>query len=159
MLNDDLTLPPSGQARVRVINGSARAKTVSVTAQNGPTVTDGVAFGKTTPYAAVPAGKWTLQVASTSQPDLETTAAVDLSAGDVYSLVVLDAGDGGLTLATHPDAVSAAVTPSGSIETGGGGTAGPHLPLWLPAGVGAVGIALLAAAFVRSRRSPGLHAA
>jgi MYXO-CTERM domain-containing protein len=29
----------------------------------------------------------------------------------------------------------------------------------LPAGVGALGIALLAAAFARSRRSPGLHAA
>ena len=71
----------------------------------------------------MPAGQWTLQVASTAQPDLKTTAAVDLNAGDVYSLVVLDAPDGGLTLATHADAVSAAVTPSGSIETGGGGTA------------------------------------
>ena len=159
VLNDDLALPGSGKARVRVINGSARSKTVSVTVQDGPSVTDGVAFAKTTPYSAVSAGKWTLQVASTSQPDMETTSAVDLSAGDVYSLVVLDAGDGGLTLATHPDAVSAAVTPSGSIETGGGGTAGPHLPLWLPAGVGAVGIALLATAFVRSRRRPGLRAA
>jgi hypothetical protein len=132
---------------------------VSVTAQNGPTVTDGVAFAKATPYSAVPAGTWTLQVASTTQPDLETTAAVDLPAGDVYSLVVLDAGDGGLTLATHADAVSAAVTPTGSIETGGGGTAGPHLRLWLSAGVGAAGVALLAAAYLRSRRSPGPHAA
>ncbi len=159
VLDDDLTLPSSGQARARVLNGSARAKTVSVTAQNGPTVTEGVGFAKTTPYSAVPAGKWTLQVASTAQPDLEATSAVTLSAGDVYSLVVLDAGDGGLTLATHPDAVSAAVTPSGSIETGGGGTAGPHLPLWLPAGVAAAGLTLLTAAYVRSRRSPGLHAA
>ena len=159
VLNDDLTLPSAGQARARVLNGSARAKTVSVTAQNGPTVTDGVGFAKTTPYSAVPAGKWTLQVASTAQPDLEATSAVTLSAGDVYSLVVLDAGDGGLTLATHPDAVSAAVTPSGSIETGGGGTAGVHLPVWLPAGVSTAGLALLAAAYVRSRRSPGLHAA
>jgi hypothetical protein len=159
VLNDDLTLPSAGQARARVLNGSARAKTVSVTAQNGPTVTDGVGFAKTTPYSAVQAGKWTLQVASTAQPDLEATSAVTLSAGDVYSLVVLDAGDGGLTLATHPDAVSAAVTPSGSIETGGGGTAGLHLPVWLPAGVGTAGLALLAAAYVRSRRSPGLHAA
>jgi hypothetical protein len=158
VLDDDLTLPPAGQARARVLNGSARAKTVSVTAQDGPTVTDGVAFAKTTPYSAVQAGKWTLQVASTAQPDLEATSAVTLSAGDVYSLVVLDASDGGLTLATHPDAVSAAVTPSGSIETGGGGTAGPRLPLWLPAGVGAAGLGLLVAAYVRSRRSPGLHA-
>ena len=159
VLNDDLTLPSAGQARARVLNGSARAKTVSVTAQNGPTVTDGVGFAKTTPYSAVQSGKWTLQVASTAQPDLEATSAVTLSAGDVYSLVVLDAGDGGLTLATHPDAVSAAVTPSGSIETGGGGTAGVDLPVWLPAGVGTAGLALLAAAYVRSRRSPGLHAA
>jgi Domain of unknown function (DUF4397) len=159
VLNDDLTLPSSGQARVRVLNGSARAKTVSVAAQGGPTVTKGIAFAKTTPYSAVPAGKWTLQVASTSQPSLEATSAVSVSAGDVYSLVVLDAGDGGLTLATHPDAVSAAVTPSGSIETGGGGTAGVHLPLWMPAGAGVVGIALLGAAYARFRRSTGLHAA
>jgi hypothetical protein len=159
VLNDDLTLPSAGQARARVLNGSARAKTVSVTAQNGPTVTDGVGFAKTTPYSAVQSGKWTLQVASTAQPDLKATSAVTLSAGDVYSLVVLDAGDGGLTLATHPDAVSAAVTPSGSIETGGGGTAGVPLPVWLPASVGTAGLALLAAAYVRSRRSPGLHAA
>ena len=116
-------------------------------------------FAETTPYAAVPAGKWTLQVASTSQPSLEATSAVTVAAGDVYSLVVLDAGDGGLTLATHPDAVSAAVTPSGSVETGGGGTAGPYLPEWLPLGAGVAGIVLLAAAYVRSRRSPGLHAA
>jgi Domain of unknown function (DUF4397) len=159
VLNDDLTLPSSGQARVRVLNGSARAKTVSVAAQGGPTVTNGIAFAKTTPYSAVPAGKWTLQVASTSQPNLEATSAVNVAAGDVYSLVVLDAGDGGLTLATHPDAVSAAVTPSGSIETGAGGAAGLHLPLWMPAGVGAAGIALLAGAYVRSRRTLGLHAA
>jgi Domain of unknown function (DUF4397) len=157
VIDDDLTLPASGQSRARVLNGSARAKTVTVTAESGPTVTDGIAFAKTSPYAAVPAGKWTLQVASTSQPSLETTAAVDLSAGDVYSLVVLDAGDGGLTLATHSDAVSAAVTPSGSIETGGGGTAGAHLPRWLPFTAGVAGIALLLSAAVRSRRGSGLH--
>jgi hypothetical protein len=159
VINDDLTLPSAGQARVRVLNGSARAKTVEVSAKGGPTVTKGIAFAKTTPYAAVPAGKWTLQVASTSEPSLEATSAVNIAAGDVYSLVVLDAGDGGLTLATHPDAVSAAVTPSGSVETGGGGTAGPYVPRWLPLGAGVAGIVLLAAAYVRSRRSPGLHAA
>jgi len=115
-------------------------------------VTSGIAFAETTPYAAVPAGKWTLQVASTEQDDLKATAAVTLSAGDVYSLVVLDAADGGLTLATHTDAVSAAVTPTGSVETGAGGTAGDGLPGWLPLGAGGLGALLLAAAYVRSRR-------
>jgi Domain of unknown function (DUF4397) len=159
VIDDDLTLPSSGQSRTRVLNGSARAKTVTVSVEGGPTVTDGIAFAKTSPYSSVPAGKWTLQVASTAQPDLETTSAVDLSAGDVYSLVVLDGGDGGLTLATHSDAVSAAVTPSGSVETGGGGTAGAQLPGWAPYGVGVAGIVLLLTAAVRSRRSTGLHAA
>lgn len=157
VINDDLTLPAAGQSRARVLNGSARAKTVSVNAQGGPTVTKGIAFAKTTAYAAVPAGKWTLQVNSTAQADLKATAPVTLSAGDVYSLVVLDAPDGGLTLATHTDAVSAAVTPSGSVETGAGGTAG--LPGWLPLGAGAGGLALLAAAYVRSRREPFAPAA
>jgi hypothetical protein len=157
VINDDLTLPSAGQARVRVINGSARAKTVAVNAVGGPVVTKGIDFAKTTSYAAVPAGKWTLQVASTSQTDLKATAAVSINAGDVYSLVVLDAPDGGLTLATHADAVSAAVTPSGSVETGGGGTA--PLPGWTPYGVGAVGMVLLGAAFARSRRSTPQHAA
>lgn len=159
VINDDLTLPASGQSRVRVIQGSARAKSVAVDAANGPTVTSGIAFAKTTGYATVPAGKWTLQVKSTAQADLKATAAVNLAAGDVYSLVVLDAPDGGLTLATHTDAVSAAVTPSGSVETGGGGTAGDGGIGWLPVGAGAVGMALLAAAFVRPRRVPGAHAA
>jgi Domain of unknown function (DUF4397) len=158
VIDDDLTLPASGQARVRVLNGSARAKDVAVNALNGPTVTNGIAFAKTTPYSAVPAGKWTLQVASTAQADLKATSAVAINAGDVYSLVVLDAPDGGLTLATHADAVSAAVTPSGSVETGGGGTAGGG-PGWLPLGAGVTGLALLGAAYVRSRRTPAADAA
>jgi hypothetical protein len=159
VINDDLTLPSAGQARVRVLNGSARAKNVEVNALNGPTVTKGIAFAKTTPYASVPAGKWTLQVASTAQTDLKATSAVDINAGDVYSLVVLDAPDGGLTLATHADAVSAAVTPSGSVETGGGGTAGSDGTGWMPLGAGAAGLALLAAAYVRHRRTVVVPAA
>lgn len=158
VINDDLTLPAKDQVRVRVLQGSARAKTVAVKAVNGPSVTDGIAFAKTTPYAAVPAGKWTLQVASTEQPDLKATAAVNLSAGDVYSVVVLDAADGGLTLATHTDAVSAAVTPTGSVETGAGGTAGSGAG-WLPVGAGGLAAALLVGAYVRSRRVPVTHVA
>lgn len=154
VIDDDLTLPPAGQARVRVIQGSARARTVSISAQDGPAVTAGVAFARTTGYAAVPAGKWTLQLSSQEQADLKATTGVTLNAGDVYSLVVLDAADGGLTIATHQDAVSAAVTPSGSVETGGGGTAGDGLPGWVPLGAGTLGMVLLAAAYVRSRSVP-----
>jgi hypothetical protein len=169
VINDDLTLPAKDQVRVRVLQGSARAKTVAVNAVNGPSVTDGIAFAKTTAYSAVPAGKWTLQVASIEQIDLKATAAVNLSAGDVYSVVVLDAPDGGLTLATHIDAVSAAVTPTGSVETGAGGTAGSVATGgggtagsgsgWLPIGAGGLAAALLVGAYVRSRRVSVTHVA
>jgi hypothetical protein len=158
VINDDLTLPAKDQVRVRVLQGSARAKTVAVNAVDGPSVTDGIAFAKTTAYSAVPAGRWTLQVASTEQTDLKATAAVTLSAGDVYSVVVLDAADGGLTLATHTDAVSAAVTPTGSVETGAGGTAGSGAG-WLPIGAGGLAAALLVGAYVRTRRVSVTHAA
>ncbi|HYT09163.1 MAG TPA: DUF4397 domain-containing protein [Mycobacteriales bacterium] len=157
VISDDLTLPKQGDVRVRVLQGSARAKTVAVQAVNGPPVASGIAFAKSTPYAEVPAGRWTLQVSSTDQADLKATSAVTLSAGAVYSLVVLDAPDGGLTLATHADAISAAVTPSGAVETGGGGTAPrPGAPGRLPLGASGLGAVLLAAAcfaLVRSRRT------
>ena len=153
VINDDLTLPAKDEVRVRVLQGSARAKTVAVSAVDGPAVTSGIAFAKTTPYAAVPAGKWTLQVGSKEQAELKATAAVNLSAGDVYSVVVLDAADGGLTLATHTDAVSAAVTPTGSVETGAGGTA-EWGGGWVPLGAGGLAAALLVGAYVRSRRTP-----
>lgn len=151
VIDDDLTLPSKDQVRVRVLQGSARARTVAVSAVDGPAVTSGIAFAKTTPYAAVPAGKWTLQVESKEQADLKATAAVTLSAGDVYSVVVLDAADGGLTLATHTDAVSAAVTPTGSVETGAGGTAGSGTG-WLPLGAGGLAAAVLVGAYARFRR-------
>jgi len=171
VINDDLTLPAKDQVRVRVLQGSARAKTVAVNVVNGPSVTDGIAFAKTTAYSAVPAGKWTLQVASIEQTDLKATAAVTLSAGDVYSVVVLDAADGGLTLATHTDAVSAAVTPTGSVETGAGGTATAGSVEtgtggtagsgsgWLPIGAGGLAAALLVGAYVRFRRVSVTHVA
>ncbi len=157
ILQDDLSLPPSGKARVRVIEGSAKAGTVAVSLNSGTTVVSAVDFAKTSPYSTVPAGTWTLQVRSTTQADLQTTSPVKLAAGDVYTVLVLDAEGGGLKVQTSTDAKSMAVTPAGGVETGAGGTAA--LPVrttsipWLPVGLGAGGAALLAAAAIRSRRS------
>jgi hypothetical protein len=56
--------------------------------------------------------------------------------------------------------VSAAVTPSGSVETGVGGATADRTG-WLPAGIGLGGAVLLGAAYARSRRrtAPARHAA
>src|SRR5207244_334354 len=58
VLNDNLTLPPRNMVRVRVMQASAKAKTVQVKALNGPTISAAVDFAKTTPYATVQSGRW-----------------------------------------------------------------------------------------------------
>jgi hypothetical protein len=153
VLRDDLSLPPRNQVRVRVLQASAKAKTVAVRAVNGPTLTTSVAFAKTTEYSTVPAGRWTLMVSSIGQPNLDVTMPVTLDAGDVYSVLVLDDEGGGLRVETRTDAASGAVMPTGGVETGAGGTAPaprPQAP-WLPAGLGMAGVLLLTAAGVRHR--------
>jgi Domain of unknown function (DUF4397) len=155
ILRDDLSLPPKGKARVRIIEASARAKAVSVTMSNGVSISPSLDFAKTSGYATVPAGSWTLRVQSTSRSDLQATTPVGLAAGDVYTVLVLDSDSGGLTLQTRTDAKSMAVTPAGGVETGLGGTAprpGRGVA-WLPIGLTAAGGALLAAAGVRFSRS------
>jgi hypothetical protein len=155
VLRDDLSLPPRNQVRVRVLQASAKAKTVAVRAVNGPTIASTVDFAKTTGYATVPAGRWTLMISSLGQPNLDVTMPVTLDAGDVYSVLVLDDESGGIKVETRTDAASGAVMPTGGVETGAGGTALPqHRPLpWLPAGLGAAGLLLLGTAGVRRHRS------
>jgi hypothetical protein len=156
ILQDDLSLPPAGKVRARVIEGSAKAQTVAVTLANGATVAPSVDFAKTSAYSTVPAGTWDLQVRSTAVADLRTSASVKLAAGDVYTVLVLDAANGGLKVETRTDAKSMEVTPAGGVETGAGGTAvpvGDSSGPWLPIGLGVGAAALLAGAAVRSRRS------
>lgn len=149
VLRDDLAMPPRGQARARVVQASARAGTVAVEATDGPSITRSVDFAGTTPYATVPAGRLTLRVRATDGDAAPVTQSVDLTAGTVYSLLVLDAGGGGVRLVTTADAVAAAVTPKGAVETGAGGTADRPDRGLSPAAVSiAVSIALGAAAAV-----------
>jgi len=168
LLHDDLRLPPMGRARVRVVQASAKAKTVAVTMGDGvetapvtgesvdrekPVVGKPVGFAETSDYATVPAGTWTLRVRSTAQADLQTTVPVTLNPGDVYTVLVLDSDAGGLKVETRTDARSMAVTPVGGVETGAGGTSTPAggTDPWLPVGL-ATAAALLAAAALRSAR-------
>jgi Domain of unknown function (DUF4397) len=153
VLRDDLSLPPRNEVRVRVLQASAKAKQVSVKAVNGPTIADRVDFAKNTDYSTVAAGTWNIQVASIGQPDLTVTMPITLEAGDVYSVLILDAAQGGLKVETRTDAASGAVMPTGGVETGLGGTAPrPHAP-WLPIGLAGSAALALGSAAVWSRRS------
>lgn len=119
VLDDDLSAPAAGRAKVRVVQASVRAPVIDVAAGSGPTIADGVQFATTTPYSQVEPGSWKLRLDSAGGSS--TTADVRLAAGTVYSLLVLDAEQGGLTTELRVDARGGSVVPDGGVETGAGG--------------------------------------
>lgn len=155
VFEDDLTLAPSGQARVRVISAAATAPTLDA-AVGGTDLATGLAFADAGDYTTVPGGAGPLQLTVDGEP---TELPLDLAAGSVYSLFVLDRPEGGLTVRTVLDAAGSAVVPIGSVEAGAGGTAAGELE---PAVVGgAVGMTVLTGLLLarRSCRGPARHAA
>ena len=140
ILEDDLTLPPSGQARVRVIAAAAAASTLDVSLAGGPELAQGLEFSGTSDYVDVPAGATALEV--TPEGGAATELPVEVAAGSVYSVMVLDAPGGGLAVQTALDAASPGIVPVGGVETGAGGTAPAGTPGAL--GVAALGVAVLA---------------
>ncbi len=121
VLDDDLTLPAASSARVRILPAASSAQTVSVVAQNGPTLTTDAILGQATGYASVPAGSWTLDLTSGGGPTAEQT--VDLMSGSVYTAIVLDSAAGSVSIKVVTDAAGATTAPQGAAQTGGGGMA------------------------------------
>ena len=156
IIEDALETPPEGDARVRVLAGAANAETLDVALEDGTEVAAQLEFAATSDYVDVPAGSIGLQVAAGGGEP--TDLPVDLEAGAVYSLVVLDDADG-LTVEPVLDAASPGVVPQGGVETGAGGSAdGGTLGLVaLGAGAAAVGGAALALRSGRGRHRPGVH--
>ncbi len=149
VLDDDLTPPASGKAKVRVIQASVKAPVLTITTNDGTVVGSNVNFASTTSYTNVTAGSWTLQLKPQPSGTAQTTSA-DLSAGAVYSLIVLD-GANGLTSALRPDAISQAITPAGGVPTGAGGTAPQPFP-WTLLLVALAGAAIAGTGAVLLRR-------
>ena len=173
---DSLVRPATGSGRVRLVQGAPAAGSVTVTAVGGPLLATGLTYGSVTSYADVPQGRWTLKV---TEDGKDTTTVVDLRAGDVYSLVVVQKANGGLTLDTGTDVNGKAVAamgkahqpvsmtperdagdsktqPTGSVNTGEGGTAPRAGVSGMPVtfGLGTAGGAalVLGSVLVRRRR-------
>lgn len=158
VLSDDLTLPPAGQARARVINGASTGSPLDLSLDDSSTLASGLTFGKSTDYVDVPGGPGTLSVA-TSGP--EADLPVDLGAGSVYTVLVLDSSGGGVTVQTALDAASPGVVPAGGVETGAGGTApggSPLVPVALAA-MAVLAVALTTLGRLSRRGRPARHAA
>jgi hypothetical protein len=127
---DDLTTPPPGIARIRLLQASTLTPVVTVATTSGKTIAEKAPAGRATPYVDVPAGPWTLRLGGKK---LEFTSTVSLVPGSVTTLVVIDTAAGGLTARPVVDSAAAAQVPVGAVQTGGGFLAGN--PDRTPAGV------------------------
>lgn len=146
VLSDDLTAPPPGQAKVRVVNAAASAPSVSVAAE--PLPMQEVPFAGSTPYRTVPAGQWPLRV--TPEGGQARDVGLDVPANSVHTMFLLD-GPNGVTTQVHEDAAGPGTTPTGSIATGFGGSAVGPAGLLAVAAAAATG----AVAVSRLRSRPG----
>lgn len=117
---DDLQQPGDGKSKLRLVQAATTAKKVDVTTSTGTEIASDAAFGTATQYATVDAGKWDLDLSGSGQ---EGTADVDLAGNTVSTLFVLDDSKGDLTVVPVTDAAATAATPTGGVQTGGGGTA------------------------------------
>lgn len=114
VLEDDVSLPPNGQARLRVINaGDAEMDLVRA----GVFVHRNVQANSTTGYVVLLPGKDALQVLPRGKDS--TQLDVTLESGAVYSLLV-----SARRIELRTDAKGAEVVPGGGQETGFGGMAG-----------------------------------
>jgi hypothetical protein len=127
VLNDEISLPPAGQARMRVVNAAPHAGDLSIK-RAGTAVIERTAFGDASSYVYVPAGATRLTVAPVEASP--TNLPVTLKAGGVYTVLVLEQS-GALSAAVRQDAMGAAVVPHGAIETGLGAPASRDTGLML----------------------------
>jgi Domain of unknown function (DUF4397) len=132
VLNDKLDSPPAGKASVRVINAALSTPTADVGPVNGPAWATSVAFGTETNYVDCPLGVWNLKVTS---GDLTRTLPLTLEQNSSYTVLLVDKGKG-LEPQVKRDSTGAGTVPTGGVNTGLGGTAGPS-PLLVAGGAGA----------------------
>lgn len=152
VIDDDLSLPGRGEAKIRVVQGSVKAPVLNVSIDGGQTLASNVAFATTTKYHDVTPGTWTLDIRPPGGSP--TPLRVTLGAGNVYSLLVLD-GKAKLTIELRTDASRHGAVPIGGVETGLGGTRSHGIGM-LPIAGGAVALLIIVAAtglFLRRRRT------
>ena len=147
VLEDDVTPPGDGRAKVRIIQASVKAPVLDVAVQDGDAIGQNVAFASTTDYRQVAPGRWTVEVQPKDGGD-PSTLPCTLASGSVYSLLILDKDGGGLTAQLHTDAGRQGVVPAGGVDTGAGGAVVPRQDRWGGAALAASAAAVLTFAIV-----------
>ncbi|PPK67553.1 DUF4397 domain-containing protein [Actinokineospora auranticolor] len=131
---DDLSAPPPGTGRLRLVQGSPTL--APVTAEVGlpgsaaeARLADRAAYGLTGPYTDLAEGRYTVRLRGGSAEPAETTVSVDVRAGSATTLLATETG-GALTTTALVDSAGAAATPLRGVETGAGGTSVAEPRFW-----------------------------
>ena len=154
VIPDQLTTP-RGKALVRIIQASMQDNSVNVTVRHARLATH-LTFASVTTYHAVRPGTLRVRVTGSGK---STTATLNLAAGTIHTLVVLDE-PGRIIVDDLLDAAGSKVDPSGAPQTGRGGTAprpGAPLAPWVVIGAAGLAMAIGGIALVGRRRRPALH--
>jgi hypothetical protein len=152
VLQDDLSLPKGNKSKVRIVQASVQVPVLGVSLTNGPSIAENVAFATTTEYFVVDPGSWQLQIRPATGGQ-STKLSATLGSGNVYSLLIVDAGQGTLKTQLFADAQKGRGLPYGGVATGGGGTAGSsNMPTYLIVGASVLLLALVTGVVVRLRR-------
>jgi hypothetical protein len=119
LIEDDLTPPAKGKAKVRVIHAAVGGPNVDVVVASSTSLFKDVAFGKAAPYAEVDATKYDLSVRPTGKTDQLVGKVVSLQPGGVYTIVAIGDAAGTIGLRGFADlAPSGAATPAQTDPTG-----------------------------------------
>ena len=125
VFTDDLTAPPAGRARVRVINAAAPSPVLDVRGPGGSAFSAGLPLAQVSGYQTVDAG--TLPLSAGPPGGMGTDFSVPVGANQVISVVLTSDGSH-IAAQPHVDASGPGTVPPGSIAAGYGGTADPHGP-------------------------------
>jgi hypothetical protein len=123
VLVDDVAPPSQGKARIRVVQASSAVPKVDVSTSDGLEIAKDAAFPSTTAYTEVPAKQWTLTVTPVGGSAQAVEKPLDVTAGAIYTVLVLDNSQGGLQVLVRKDMASASRTPVGAVGAGLGGAA------------------------------------
>ena len=163
---DDLSAPPAGSARVRLVHMAPGVPAVDARVRQGVRLFADAVYGETSEYVEVPEGAYDLEMlrAGTDQV-LLAVRGVTVASGSVYTMVGTGGGEEPVEVRGLLDAAGAGATPAGGVATGLGGTApgGPSPGTGTGTGTGTetgtaavAALAVLAAALgLRRRRAAG----
>jgi hypothetical protein len=124
VIDDELAPPPSGQSKVRIIQGSTTAGSPTIKAVPHPTLATHLAYSAVTGYGVVPHGDWTIQIST--EPKMHPT--VNLAANTTYTLLVLNGPNHSVTIRTTVDAIPPAPTAPAASVTPAAPTTSAALP-------------------------------